>query len=221
MRGRRIIGPINLEMAGDGTCVLIGPNGAGKTTLLRLLHGLSRLSRGQVCWGCEKSEARAHQAFVFQRPVLLRRSVQHNLMYPLLLRGHGKQEAEATAKIWAEKTGLKAHIKRPARLLSAGEQQKLALARALAIKPKLLFLDEPTASLDGRATRDVEDILRDARLNGTALILSTHDMGQARRFADRILFLLAGQIHEDAEAATFFDQPKTAEAAAFLKGDIV
>ena len=219
--GQRLVGPLDLTLKGQGATVVIGPNGAGKTTLLQLLHGTARLSRGRIDWACPTEEARHHQAFVFQRPVMLRRSVLENLTYPLRLRGVAKLEARERAEAWAERVGLEDLLARPAPVLSGGEQQKLALARALICDPKLLFLDEPCAALDGRATREIEEILQRAKAEGTRLILSTHDLGQARRLADAVLFMRGGVIHDSGPAKEFFNRPETAEARAFLRGDIV
>lgn len=220
-RGKRLVGPVTLSLDGQGICVVIGPNGAGKTSLLRLMHGAARLTGGSIRWACPMAEARQAQAFVFQRPVMLRRSVVDNIAYPLRLRGVSRSEARTQAQDWAARVGLGGMTTRPATSLSGGEQQKLALARALITAPKLLFLDEPTASLDSRSVRDIETILQDAARDGTRLILSTHDMGQARRLADRVVFLLNGRVHETGPAAAFFDAPQTPEAEAFLNGEIV
>lgn len=220
-RGKRLVGPVTLSLDGQGICVVIGPNGAGKTSLLRLMHGAARLTGGSIRWACPMAEARQAQAFVFQRPVMLRRSVVDNIAYPLRLRGVSRSEARTQAQDWAARVGLGCMTTRPATSLSGGEQQKLALARALITAPKLLFLDEPTASLDSRSVRDIETILQDAARDGTRLILSTHDMGQARRLADRVVFLLNGRVHETGPAAAFFDAPQTPEAEAFLNGEIV
>lgn len=220
-RGQVLVGPIDLTLDGTGACVVVGPNGAGKTTLLRLLHGTARLSAGRIDWACATDEARHHQAFVFQRPVMLRRTVMENLIYPLRLRGVPQAQARDRARDWAARVGLADMLDRSAPVLSGGEQQKLALARALISEPKVLFLDEPCAALDGRATREIEEILTQAKSNGTRLILSTHDMGQARRLADQVLFLLGGRIHEIGPAEVFFNRPETPQARAFLRGDIV
>lgn len=220
-RGKRLVGPVNLSLDGQGLCVVLGPNGSGKTTLLRLMHGTARLTAGTVQWSCDTATARHHQAFVFQRPVVLRRTVEENLAYPLRLRGADRKTAKAAAHRWAEKVGLTPHLPRRAMVLSGGEQQKLAIARALITEPALVFLDEPTASLDGRAMREIEAILLQAKADGTRLILSTHDMGQARRIADKVVFILGGVVHETGSARMFFDDPQTPEARAFLKGDIV
>lgn len=220
-RGKVLVGPVDLELDGQGTCVVIGPNGAGKTSLLRLLHGAARLNSGQINWACSTEAAHHDQTFVFQRPVMLRRSVEDNLIYPLRMRGMARKQAKALAADWAERVGLQDMLRRPAPVLSGGEQQKLALARALIVTPKLVFLDEPCASLDGRAMREIEEILQEARAGGTRLILSTHDMGQAKRLADTVVFMFQGQVHEHSPAEPFFAQPETSRAAAFLRGDIV
>lgn len=219
--GTVLVGPLDLSLTRAESLVVIGPNGSGKTSLLRLIHGAARLHGGRIDWACPTDQARRQQAFVFQTPVMLRRSVIDNIAYPLRLRGHGRKVARARAADWATRVGLAEMLDRPAALLSGGERQKLALARSLITDPALVFLDEPTAALDGHATAEIEGILRDARAQGTALIMSTHDMGQARRIADRVLFMLRGQVVEDAPASAFFKSPDSASARAFLKGDIV
>lgn len=220
-RGKVIVGPLDLCVSNTGITVIIGPNGAGKTSMLRLLHGIALLSEGKITWACDQKEAQKHQAFVFQTPVIMRRSVQDNIAYPLRLVGVDRQEANRIAQEWAARVGLGDALHRSATELSGGERQKLALARALIRAPKVLFLDEPCASLDGVATREIEDILQTAAQTGTKLIMSTHDMGQARRLAQDVVFLLHGKIHECGLASSFFETPKTQEASAFLNGDIV
>lgn len=220
-RGKRLIGPIDLDLGGEGVTVVMGPNGSGKTTLLRLLHGTARLTGGTIEWACGNQEARHHQAFVFQQPVMLRRSVIDNIAYPLRIKGVAKVDAYDQAADWAARIGLSDMLERSAKFLSGGEQQKLALARAMITNPKVLFLDEPSASLDGRAMREIEDILLSAKKSGMRLILSTHDIGQARRLADEVIFLLHGCVHEQGPASVFFDTPETPQARAFLRGDIV
>jgi tungstate transport system ATP-binding protein len=220
-RGKVLVGPIDLDLEGAGATVVIGPNGSGKTTLLRLLHGTARLTGGTIDWACGTHDARQHQAFVFQRPVMLRRSVIDNIAYPLRMRGAPKQDANDQARDWAQRVGLGNMLGRSATVLSGGEQQKLALARAMITQPKVLFLDEPSAALDGRAMREIEEILLSAKQMGTRLILSSHDFGQARRLADEVIFLLHGRVHEQGPAVEFFEAPKTPQARAFLNGDIV
>lgn len=220
-RGKVLVGPVDLRLEDRGITVVVGPNGAGKTSLLRMLHGIARLNAGRIAWACGDEAARERQAFVFQTPVMLRRSVKDNLAYPLRLTGVARGEARVQAEAMAEQIGLSYALNRPATVLSGGERQKLALGRALIRSPEVLFLDEPCASLDGRATREVEDILTKAAREGTRLIMSTHDMGQARRLASEVLFLLGGKIHEQGPAPKFFETPATAQARAFLNGDIV
>lgn len=219
--GKTLIGPIDLTLGATGVTIVIGPNGAGKTSFLHMLHGLHRLRGGRIDWSCSRIEARRRQAFVFQTPVMLRRSVLDNLVYPLRLRGTVRSDARAQARDWCARIGLDEAQARPAVVLSRGEKQKLALARALITGPDLLFLDEPCASLDGQATREIEEILLGVARQGTRLIMATHDMGQARRLADDVLFLLRGRLHEAGPAERFFNAPQTAQARAFLAGDIV
>ncbi|MGJ8596228.1 ATP-binding cassette domain-containing protein [Sulfitobacter sp.] len=220
-RGKVLVGPVDLDLSGVGATVVMGPNGSGKTTLLRLLHGAARLTAGRIDWACGEDHARTRQGFVFQRPVMLRRTVLENLMYPLRMREVSKVDAQTQAEEWAKRIGLETMLGRMATNLSGGEQQKLALARAMITEPQVLFLDEPTAALDGRATREVEALLRAARASGMQLILSTHDLGQAKRLADDIIFMLHGRVLEHDNARDFFDAPKSIQARAFLRGDIV
>ena len=221
VRGKVIAGPIDLTLEARGVTVVIGPNGAGKTTLLKMLHGIARVQQGDIRWACDEAEARARQGFVFQTPVMLRRSVRDNLAYPLRLLGVSRAEARARAADWARRVGLGDMLDRPAPVLSGGERQKLALARTLIRAPDVIFLDEPTAALDGRAMREIEDILVRARDTGTRLIMSTHDMGQAKRLADEVIFVRGGLIEEHRPATEFFAKPHSPQARAFLKGDIV
>ncbi|MDC0658577.1 ATP-binding cassette domain-containing protein [Leisingera sp. SS27] len=220
-RGKVLVGPVDLSLRGQGTSIIIGPNGAGKTTLLKMLHGIVRMNGGSLDWACPLEEAQKHQAFVFQTPVMMRRSVIENIAYPLRLTGLSRRQARAQAADWAARVGLGEILERQATMLSGGERQKLALARALVREPQVLFLDEPCAALDGRATREIEEILVHAAGSGTRLIMSTHNMGQARRLADEVIFVLQGRIHEFSPAAEFFAGPETAQARAFLNGDIV
>jgi len=220
-RGKTILGPVDLALGAEGVTIVLGPNGSGKTTLLKVMHGVERLSDGQLHWSVPDAQARSAQAYVFQSPIMLRRSVAQNLAYPLRLRGVAQAQRDALVAEWGQRIGLACALERPATRLSGGEKQKLALGRALIQQPKVLFLDEPCANLDGRATREIEALLTGARDSGTRIIMTTHDLGQARRLAGDVIFLLNGQIMETAPADTFFQKPKTAQATAFLEGDIV
>jgi tungstate transport system ATP-binding protein len=165
--------------------------------------------------------ARRYQAMVFQRPVLLRRSTAANIKYVLHARGIPRRRRRAMVTETLEQAGLLALAERPARVLSGGEQQRLALARAWALKPQVLFLDEPTASLDPAATQAVEALLDHIQHTGTKIIMTTHDLGQARRLADEILFLHHGRLVEHTPATVFFTAPRSPEAAAFLEGRLL
>ena len=220
-KGKRLVGPVDLTLKENAFTIVIGPNGAGKTSLLKMLHGILRLSDGQVDWACDQAEAQGRQAFVFQTPVMLRRTVLENLIYPLRLMGVSKADAKRRASEWVERIGLSEAATRSALVLSGGERQKIALARALVREPDVLFLDEPCASLDGGAMREIEALLLEASQSGTRIIMSTHDMGQARRLASEVVFILHGKVHEFGAADAFFNNPATAPAQAFLNGDIV
>ena len=220
-RGKRIIGPIDLDLQSGGLTIVLGPNGAGKTTLLKAMHGLERISSGEIRWNVPRAEAEFRQSFVFQTPIVLRRTVVENIAYPLLIRGQKRGQARRSAASWGERIGLATALDRPAQVLSGGERQKLALARALITEPEIVYLDEPTANLDGRSMREIEAILAEARNHGTRIVLATHNLGQARRLGSEIVFLRSGSIAEHGDANQFFNTPQTKEAAAFLAGDIV
>ncbi|MCI2399928.1 ATP-binding cassette domain-containing protein [Aliiroseovarius subalbicans] len=221
VHGKRILGPVDLTLGQAGVTMVIGPNGAGKTTLLRLIHGLQRQSGGTQNWAVGVDEARAAQAFIFQNPVLMRRSVRDNIAYAARLTFGRSSTTDDVVDDWIVRVGLTEQARQPASSLSGGERQKMALARALIRAPQMLILDEPTAHLDGRSTREVEAILLDAVARDTRLVMSTHDMGQARRLGSDIVFLHQGQVFETGPATGFFTHPQTPEATAFLNGDIL
>ena len=214
----RLVGDVDVTIERGTFTAVLGANGAGKSTLLRLLHGLVAPTSGTIRWG-EHASRPAGQAMVFQRAVLLRRSAAANIRYALHLAGIGGQEAESRIADALANVGLPGLADRPARALSGGEQQRLALARAWALHPEVLFLDEPTASLDPKATRAVEDIVRDIHARGTTIVMSTHNLAQARRLADDVAFLCEGRLVEHSTAAQFFVSPRTSDAVAFLEGE--
>ncbi len=218
-RGKRLLGPVTHVIEASGFTIVMGPNGSGKTTFLRMMHGLETPRQGSLVWNIDERDARKHQAFVFQTPIIMRRTVLQNIAYPLLVGRHDKKQARETALDWIGKIGLVAD--RNAQVLSGGERQKLAIARALIVQPEVLFLDEPTTNLDGRSIREIEDLLREAFQNGTRIIMTTHDIGQAQRLAGDVMFLNRGQICERAPADDFFNATASEEARAFLRGDIV
>jgi tungstate transport system ATP-binding protein len=220
--GATLIPGLDLTLGGHGITTILGPNGAGKSLTLRLCHGLIRPTAGAVEWlGPGAAVTRRRHAMVFQRPVMLRRSARGNLIHALALAGHGYRARRIAASIALDRFGLTALADRPARVLSGGEQQRLALARAWSLRPEVLFLDEPTANLDPTATRAVESMIAEFVHDGIRIVMTTHDLGQARRLANEVVFLNRGTLIEQAPAASFFDQPRTAEAAAFLRGDLL
>jgi len=220
-KGQRILGPIGLKLVKGDIAVILGPNGSGKTTLLKSLHGIIKIKNGGVSWSCPKSESMAKQMFVFQNPVMLRRSVFENLTYPLTLCKTPKAEINRLADEWLSRISLKEVIHVAATRLSGGEKQKLALARALITKPEMLFLDEPTASLDGKTTLEIEKLLQNSAENGTTIMMSTHDIGQAKRLAKNILFLNKGKLESTQPAQIFFREPISNNARKFIAGEIV
>ena len=213
-----ILHGVDLTVARGQRIFVIGPNGSGKSTLLRLLHGLLRPTHGTITWGGRAERPPGH-AIVFQRPVLLRRSAAANIAYALDLAGIDGAAANRRVLAALLEVGLVSVSDRPARVLSGGEQQRLALARAWALQPDVLFLDEPTASLDPAATRAVERIVMDIHALGTTIVMSTHNLAQAKRLAGEVVFLQGGRIAERASAADFFRMPASAEAREFIEGE--
>jgi len=220
--GRVLLDRVDVEFDGSGLSVIMGPNGAGKTLLLRVLANLTNADSGTVRWGGKiPSRALAPKVgVVFQKPVLLRRSVLQNVKYALAAAGVAIRARDVRARELLELASLSHLAGAPARVLSGGEQQRLALARALAAEPEVLLLDEPASSLDPAATLAVERLIADVCRRGTRLVLITHDIGQARRLADDVLFMHHGRIVEHGPAETFFQAPQSAPAKAFLDGRI-
>jgi tungstate transport system ATP-binding protein len=219
--GVTILNEVSLALAAGSPTVLIGPNGAGKTTLLRLIMGLIPPSRGRVTWGGREHAASTHRAIVFQRPAMLRRSAAGNIRYALAAAGVPRAERAAHLDELCALVGLGGIGARPARKLSGGEQQRLALARALAKKPQVLLLDEPTASLDPAATKAIEDVIRAVAVRGIKVVMSTHDLGEARRLAGEIVLMHRGRVIESGSAEAFFSTPKTEEARRFTAGELL
>jgi tungstate transport system ATP-binding protein len=217
--GRTIIDRVSVEIGEGPRTVILGPNGAGKSVLMRLCHGLLEPTAGAVLWR-GPTGSRRRQAMVFQRPVMLRRSVFANLTYAMKLAGVERRERELRARDVLEAVELAPLAPRPARLLSGGEQQRLALARAWALNPEVLFLDEPTANLDPVATRDIEAIITQIHASGTKIVMTTHNLGQARRLADEILFLDRGRLVERSPVERFFAKPSSPEAEAFVRTEL-
>jgi len=216
---RTIIEDVSLELGERTRTIVLGPNGAGKSVLLRLCHGLLSPSSGRIRWSGDAARS-VRQAMVFQRPVLLRRSVLANVLHALALADIPRSRRMDLAFSALAKVGLQDAWDRSARVLSGGEQQRLALARAWALSPEVLFLDEPCASLDPTATRQVEQIVQAIHDAGTKVIMTTHNLGQARRMGDEIVFLAHGRVIEHAGAVSFFRSPASPEAAQFIQGEM-
>lgn len=216
-----ILDRVSLSVGRGAPLAIIGPNGAGKSTLLRVAMGLLAPTHGHVTWGGQPESGMERRGIVFQRPVMFRRSVSANLAFALHGRRLGSAERAEQMQRVLRLTHLEALAKRSARRLSGGEQQRLALARALVRDPEILFLDEPANNLDPAATKAVEAIIRDAAESGVKIVMVTHDLGQARRLCREVAFMVRGQLVEQGEAAAFFTAPATPQAAAFLCGEIV
>jgi len=220
--GQTLLKNISLTIEDEPATLILGPNGAGKTLLLRVCHGLLLPTRGSLVWHDPALAASVGaQAMVFQRPVMLRRTVAQNILYAMRACGVARSDREQRLQDALQISGLNRFARRSAARLSGGEQQRLALARCVAIRPRILFLDEPTAHLDPTATRQVENMIVAMREAGTRLMMVTHDLGQARRLADRILFMYRGRVLEYLRAADFLDHPVTSEANAYLTGDLL
>ena len=219
--GRTIIDRVSFALDAGPATIILGANGAGKSVLMRLMHGLLAPSSGAIRWSDpDPARRRRKQAMVFQRPMMLRRSALTNITYALELARVPRAEREGLAFEALESVGLRHLAHRPARVLSGGEQQRLALARAWALHPEVLFLDEPTASLDPGATREIERVIQAFDAAGTKIVMATHNLGQVRRLGDEVIFIHEGRVIECANVENFFTRPSSPEAAAFIKGEV-
>ena len=214
-----ILADLTLTLEAGAPTILIGPNGSGKTTLLRLAMGLIVPDTGKISYRGQPVAASRRRAIVFQRPVMLRRTVAANVAFAL--DAAGRVAASSTVGALLDRAGLTELADRPARRLSGGEQQRLALARALARDPEVLFLDEPTASLDPAQTKVIEDLIAGVAASGVKIVMATHDLGEARRLAGDVVFLVRGRLVEQAPATRFFTSPSSEAARRFLAGDLV
>jgi tungstate transport system ATP-binding protein len=220
--GKPVLHGINLELTHGLRTVILGPNGAGKSLLLRLCHGLIEPTKGRISWAGKSAAAAAHrQGMVFQRPVLLRRKVADNIAHVLAAKGIRRKHRDALVRASLEQAGLTHLADRPARTLSGGEQQRLTIARACVCDPDVLLLDEPSASLDPAAARAVEELVVRIHASGTRIIMTTHDIAQARRLAEEVIFLHHGRLLEHSPAEEFFRAPRDPAAARFIRGELI
>ncbi|MFN3985207.1 MAG: phosphate ABC transporter ATP-binding protein [Rhodocyclaceae bacterium] len=217
--GRPLLDGVNLELGEEGITLVLGPNGAGKSLLLRCLCGLIAPTGGSLDWGGASLPA-GDVLMVFQHPMMLRATVLDNAALALKARGVGRAERRRRAAEMLERVGLGGREQESARQLSGGEQQRLALARAWLARPRLLLLDEPTASLDPSATAAVERIVRQIRTDGTRILMVTHNLGQATRLGDDIVFMSGGRVREQAPTRRFFAKPASEEARLFIQGEL-
>jgi tungstate transport system ATP-binding protein len=221
VNGKSLLRNISVTLQETGITTIIGPNGAGKSLLLRLCHGLLLPSSGHVEWQRKDgfTDGQKRHAMVFQNPVVLRRSARANIAHAL--KAVGVRDAASKTQDALQRFGLSALKDQPARLLSGGEKQRLAIARAWALDPQLMFLDEPTSQLDPSATRQIEETITKLASEGVTILMSTHDLGQAKRLSQRILFLHQGRLIADTPTSEFFEQPPTPECRAFVAGDLL
>ncbi len=220
--GSKLLDRLNFRIDPGTFTVILGPNGCGKTLTLKLAHGLIEPSAGEIVWnGPYGAAAKRYQAMVFQRPVMLRRSVRANIEYALKLRRIARRVRREIVDEALALAGLERLARRPARWLSIGEQQRVAIARAWVTRPQVLFLDEPTANLDPSATRAIEELLLRVHRGGTKIVMTTHDMAQAKRLSDDVLFLCRGCSIEHTSSDQFFAAPSSDDARDFLEGRLV
>ena len=217
---RLLIDRISCQISAKGISVIMGPNGAGKSLFMRCLHGLATPDSGQIFYAGKllSPDIQKRQSMVFQSPTILRRSVLANMLFVARQRG---QSSPKTSMEYLAQVQLDHLAQHPARLLSGGEKQRLALARALIAKPTILFLDEATSNLDPTSIETIEKNLHLVDQQGTKIILVTHDIGQAKRLADDVLFLNRGILTEHSPADSFFKNPKSAAAESYLAGQLV
>lgn len=220
--GRTLLTGLDFRLAPGRVSVVLGPNGAGKSLLLRLLMGSIVPDAGRICWnGRSPAQCRAQLGMVLQTPVMLRRSAIANVEFALARAGVPARRRRSTAEAALERAGLSPLARQSATRLSGGEAQRLSIVRAWVQEPRVLLLDEPCANLDPYSAARIEELVREIHAGGTRIVLSTHDLSQARRLADEVLFLADGHLCEHAPADDFFARPASPKAQAFLQGELV
>ncbi|MEM7401474.1 MAG: ATP-binding cassette domain-containing protein [Pseudomonadota bacterium] len=221
-KGNLLLNEVSLKIESNDVTIVLGPNGAGKSLLLRAAHGLEAPNKGTIKWNAHQPEPQhAWRSYIFQKPVLLRRSVRANLEYVLSLHDVNKSDYDSLISAALEQTGLSKIADRNARVLSGGEQQRLNIARAWVLQPKVMLLDEPTAELDPSGTAVIERLIETIAQQGTKIIMTTHDLGQAHRLANDIIFLHQGCLIEHTTAEKFFEHAETKLARNFIAGELL
>ncbi len=215
---KKILSDISITFPKTGISVIMGPNGAGKSVLLRTIIGLLKPDSGHVILNPEFA---GKTALVFQRPVLIRRTVYGNLHHALGIAGFPRRQRRSRIEELIAIGGLTGLENLPARSLSGGEQQRLQMVRALSSNPKLILLDEPSASLDPQSTHAIEEIIKSTSDKNVKLVLVTHDIGQAKRLADDVTFIHKGKILEQNSSPGYFNSPSTPEVKSYLEGDLL
>jgi tungstate transport system ATP-binding protein len=220
--GNALLRDVTFSIESNEVTVILGPNGAGKSLLLRTAHGLELPKQGALTWNSTTpTPQNPWRAYILQKPVLLRRTVRANLEYILSLHNVNKTHYTSLINTALKHTGLSQLAHRNARVLSGGEQQRLNIARAWVLKPKVILLDEPTAELDPNGTASIEQLIETIAKQGTKVIMTTHDLGQARRLAKDILFLHQGKLLEHTPAESFFEKPDSKPAQNFIAGKLL
>ncbi len=233
VQGRTVLDVPDISVGTAACTAIIGPNGAGKSLLLRALGGLLTLDQGHVTWGGQPAlrplqrlrpaerERRLAVGFVSHKPALLARSALHNMVYALRARGFSGHPARQQALESLESAGLSAIVNTPAQRLSAGEQQRLSLARALVLEPAILLLDEPTASVDPVSTAPIETMLKQASAAGCRIVIVSHDLNQVKRIADEVILMNRGSVEEQQAAQPFFETPQSQATKQWLAGELL
>ena len=220
-KGVTLIDAINLEVSSHGLTIILGHNGSGKSLLLKLLHGVIKPNSGEINWNQYKPLTNQYwRTFLLQRPTFFNRSVIYNIAFVLQIAGIPKQEHQERCEQALEICGLKEISHRKTHLLSGGEMQKLSLARAWVLHPSVILLDEPTVALDPPSVLGFESIIQNFKQTGTKVIMTTHDLSQAKRLADEIVFIDRGKILEQSEADQFFAGPASSQAQKFISGKL-
>lgn len=217
--GRQVLADVDLLLGSEGITAILGPNGAGKSVLLKTLAGLEPPTGGRIDWNGGITPS-GRIAMVFQHPILLRSSVLDNVILGLKPLSLSRREVRDRGLEMLERVGMGDRAGESARHLSGGERQRLALARCWAIRPRLLLLDEPTAALDPTATEAVERLIREIRTDGTKVLMTTHNLGQAMRLADDVIFISDGRVREHTSSSDFFSRPRTEDAKRFIQGEL-